>query len=1131
MTPADKPGQAGAVALAAARVPARAPARALRRRAGGTGSLLRIVLRVLVRPLLAVLVLGVLAIFGFALRLSAGPVDVTWLVHIVTPLSLGGGSDGRGGHTAPLGYLEVGRAQLAWNGLHDGTSLPILIRLEDVSIRRNGGVIVDHLDQARISLLAARLLRGQLAISDIGVAGARLHLARDSENGLNLGLGPPHAREATGNSGPALDWSALSRVQVSDMQLRVHDLVVGQDWSVRDVEIDLRPSGLGSRSDERGIVGQFQAALLMGGHRALLRGHGSTAPAGADPGDVAWHVRLDSVVPSELAAALPVLAPLRSLALPIAPVLDVTFANGPGRFMEPVRANAWLLLGHGEIRAGTDAIRIGSGVVRLDANLPDSLDGGLQLRLQEAELQLRDGHDQDLAATGPEIDAHGSLTLDRLDDARHIGAVLDVSAPRIGFDSLAQYWPSSAAVGARRWITTNITGGEAVGLHVESRLASEHGWGGLAETDRTGGFDADGLTLWWLRPIAPLQDMQARLTFQGPDALLVTSPHAVMPVVMPARKSGGPVITHRIAVSAGSMRITGLEGHDQVATIGAHLSGDLGDLLTELANPRLRLLSQHPLSFSDPSGHSDTDFTLVLPLDDKVKVEQLKVTARSQMTAVHLGNVAAGRALDDGRLSLSATTDGMSLAGTGRIGGIAAKLQYGMDFRTGPPSQVTEEAKADGVVTTAALSREGLDPSGNVEGSGHLAVGYKAQRDGHSTISLGLDLTDLEVSTQVWAKPRGRPAQASAVIGLEHGRLASIERIHATGPGLEVDARAAITGGRARQVVVGHFVLGRSSGVGRVDLPAPASQSGPVAPIRVSARGPVLDLSALVGGTRRTLPNAATPSPPAPKRGHEAAARQSSKRPAPAPPQPWVADLAFGRVYVDHDTALSGVSAYLQDDGRRIEQARIDATGPTAMSVSLAPAKGGRHLHGTAADTGAALRALGVTDALSGGPLRLEAEVGDAMELAGSVEIGRFVVLDAPLAARIVRNLSIYGWLTALPTPQLAVDRLVAPFTLNDQVVTLTDAQAHSAALGVTLHGPIDLKRRSLDLKGTVVPAWAVNQLPGRLPVVGHLFSPEKGGGLLAATLSIKGKLSAPDVHVNALAALAPGILRRLLFE
>ena len=63
-----------------------------------------------------------------------------------------------------------------------------------------------------------------------------------------------------------------------------------------------------------------------------------------------------------------------------------------------------------------------------------------------------------------------------------------------------------------------------------------------------------------------------------------------------------------------------------------------------------------------------------------------------------------------------------------------------------------------------------------------------------------------------------------------------------------------------------------------------------------------------------------------------------------------------------------------------------------------------------------------------------------------------------------------------------------------------------------------------------MVPAWAVNRLPGRLPVVGRLFSPEREGGVLAATLTLRGPFDDPAVHVNPLAALLPGALRTLLF-
>ena len=54
------------------------------------------------------------------------------------------------------------------------------------------------------------------------------------------------------------------------------------------------------------------------------------------------------------------------------------------------------------------------------------------------------------------------------------------------------------------------------------------------------------------------------------------------------------------------------------------------------------------------------------------------------------------------------------------------------------------------------------------------------------------------------------------------------------------------------------------------------------------------------------------------------------------------------------------------------------------------------------------------------------------------------------------------------------------------------------------------------------------NALPGRLPLIGKLFSPEKGGGLFAWRYSVTGPIGNPDVGINPVSALTPGFLRGL---
>ncbi len=120
------------------------------------------------------------------------------------------------------------------------------------------------------------------------------------------------------------------------------------------------------------------------------------------------------------------------------------------------------------------------------------------------------------------------------------------------------------------------------------------------------------------------------------------------------------------------------------------------------------------------------------------------------------------------------------------------------------------------------------------------------------------------------------------------------------------------------------------------------------------------------------------------------------------------------------------------------------------------------------------------------------------------------------------------GWSTVLRGPGLGFLKAVVPFQLRGDLLTLSEARAFSASLGLTAKGSVDLGHGWLNLQGTVVPAYALNTLPGRIPLIGKLFSPERSGGMFAATYTVRGPFNDPKVGVNALAALAPGFLRGL---
>ena len=111
----------------------------------------------------------------------------------------------------------------------------------------------------------------------------------------------------------------------------------------------------------------------------------------------------------------------------------------------------------------------------------------------------------------------------------------------------------------------------------------------------------------------------------------------------------------------------------------------------------------------------------------------------------------------------------------------------------------------------------------------------------------------------------------------------------------------------------------------------------------------------------------------------------------------------------------------------------------------------------------------------------------------------------------------------------IAFDQLSMPFTIFGDLLTIKDAKTTGSSLGVTASGTVDLATEETNLKGTIIPVYAVNSALGSIPLIGDLLTGgEEGGGLFAATYTVRGPIDAPTLTVNPLAALAPGFLRNL---
>jgi hypothetical protein len=247
-----------------------------------------------------------------------------------------------------------------------------------------------------------------------------------------------------------------------------------------------------------------------------------------------------------------------------------------------------------------------------------------------------------------------------------------------------------------------------------------------------------------------------------------------------------------------------------------------------------------------------------------------------------------------------------------------------------------------------------------------------------------------------------------------------------------------------------------------------------------------------------------------------------------------VADARFDTVILGPDRTISSVTAHAENDGTVFRAASLTGSaGPGAsFRILIAPDdQSGRRLTGQAADAGALLRALDIAGSVQGGNLTLSGRFDDSTAdhpLSATADLSDFRLGSAPLAAKLLQAMTLYGLANVLSGPGIGFTQLIAPFRLSGDTLDLFDVRAFSPSLGFTAKGRIDLRQHQADLQGTIVPAYFFNTMLGNLPMVGRYFSPEAGGGVFAATFAAHGKLDDPDVTVNPLAALTPGFLRGL---
>ncbi|HWA45571.1 MAG TPA: AsmA-like C-terminal domain-containing protein [Hypericibacter adhaerens] len=977
------------------------------------------------------------------------------------------------------------------------------LRVRGVHIRTNGGRELAALPELSLTLSVQALLHGIIAPTSIEVLNPQVTLLRDHNGRFRFGRalaltsddtsdnaepapngGTPLIPEALAEFMTAPDYGKpsgyLRRISIVDAKMVLVDRRTGLVWHApaADFSFERHPGGLSGHLQlqvrELGRPAQFTGDLTYdaGSQQLSIQASFSgvdAASLGLLRSELMVLQGADLTLDGRVGTQLNLDGQLERV--------DFDMSGGPGSLTLP------------------DELEDPMPIRKLAVT--GKLDAGLdRLVIDHAQLDLGDTPtDGEAVKPGPSLSLQGQISgLTTYGEPRtgalHLAA--DIKGKDILVDELARYWPQTMAFKPRKWILANLGAGRIDDLSATLRLRLPGGDLGALALDKVAGtMTGKGFTIHYLKPMPPITDAAATGSFDADSfSASFTAGHV-----------GG------IEIQSGRIDITDFAKPVQTIKVDGTVQASMTDALSLLDHPRLGYMKRLGIDPKASAGQTNTHLSVTFPADKDLVFEQVDLSAESSLVGAGIKHVMFGKDLDDANLELTLTRKAMAIEGTGRFAGVASAIAWKQNFVA---ADFDTRIALQGTVDEDQRKALGVDLSPIVTGPAAFDVTYTIFDDHSGEVAAKFDLgpTTLSIGSMAWTKPAGTAGQAEATVSLPVGQPPVIKSFSVNALDLVASGHGSLTDSFG----VGQMALDRLS-LGKTNLTGVKLAYVGGRP-EVTVAGGVLDVEPLLT-SKITLKPEEMDKPQQPTASRPFLIRADKLD---------VVTLAPGR-------QVENVHVLLDSEGEYWHQIEIDGIlpGGTPLTMTYLPVEGGRHhLSIKSNDAGAALRVLDIFDDVQGGRLDVFGDATDSepnRPLTGKAEIQDFRLINQ---SGLVRLISLTGFIDAMTGEGFQFDRFTTEFTKTRGRVDIPLARAHGPSLGATATGNFDVDQNTIDLKGTIVPAYAINSILGNIPLIGDLIQGGEGKGLFAATYTATGKLSEPTFTVNPLAALAPGFLRGL---
>ena len=700
-----------------------------------------------------------------------------------------------------------------------------------------------------------------------------------------------------------------------------------------------------------------------------------------------------------------------------------------------------------------------------------------QLFIRPVDVELSSGLSADV-----DIVINGIGSFLNSNDLNEITTTINARLNNIPTDQISVVWPSYLGPDAHAWVKENLKNGS-----LTTALFTLY-FKGSEISDLIGDVSFSGVDVHYLKPLPPVEKAAGKVMLY-PDRVEIFATSGKM---------------NNVQLEVGNVYLTDLLDDVSNSKIELKVSGPVQEMLSLIDQKPLDLIRSFGILPNQVSGMATGEVFLNFPLTDSLKPSDIKVDVKANLKDGTISLEQMPVKLEQSDFSLVVDNEKLSLNGKAYSLGVPLQIKWDEFFAPTLKNPLQSKYEVKGLVNDQVLKPYYNDISTFIQGPFYLDGVIQKDMNGIYRFDLNGDLKTAKVifNPLTYLKNEGEPGQLNTTFSIDsNGWLSKILFDY------QADKQTKLKGnvflkGRGFSLNIEQAQLPDSDFKGNVEYYEKEF-------FKLNLSGSKLNISGLKEFPllKNAEPNPNPELKMTPLGGNNLAEIYL--------------DVNLDSLTLNKDMPLKQVALKAYRNGSLWQNLFLFAMAREPVSVNYTP-KDGR-LDALTTDVGDLLNRLGFSDQFEKGSAEVKGKVLPNGGFAGDLKL-KDIKLKKP--GFVMQAVTILGIWDAIQGNDLSFSNGEAAFELSPNfTLFIKDGVTYGTALGITFSGRAALS--SLALSGSVIPAYIINSLPGRIPVIGHLFKDAKGGGLMGVKYEVTGTPANPIVSFKPLSSIAPGILGR----